>query len=201
MKKFPGGNLVIPLNRPLILASGSPRRKEILETMGIPYSVDVSDVDESFSASPEDMVLELSVRKAGAVAARHENALVLAADTLVFGDEVLGKPKSAEHAIDMLSRLSGNWHSVYTGLTLIDTVTGTCIRRADQTRVHFVELSSEDITAYVASGESSDKAGAYGAQGIASVFVESIEGDFFNVMGLPVCLLDAMLKKLGKGFL
>jgi len=198
MKKFPGGNLVIPLKRPLILASGSPRRKEILETMGIPYSVDVSDVDESFSASPEDMVLELSARKAGAVAARHENALVLAADTLVFGDEVLGKPKSAEHAIDMLSRLSGNWHSVYTGLTLIDTVTGTCIRRADQTRVHFIEMSEEDIAAYVATKEPLDKAGAYGIQGQGGMFIDRIEGSYSNVVGLPMALLRSMLIEMNE---
>lgn len=184
---------MIPLKRPLILASGSPRRKEILDTMGISYSVDVSDVDESFYASPENMVLELSARKARAVSVRHENALVLAADTLVFGDEVLGKPKSQEHAVEMLSKLSGNWHSVYTGLTLIDTVTGTCICRADQTRVHFVELTEEDIAAYVASGECSDKAGSYAIQGQAGMFIDRIEGSYSNVVGLPMALLRSML--------
>ena len=187
---------MIPLKRSLILASGSPRRKEILETMGIPYCVDVSDVDESFSASPEDMVLELSARKARAVAERHGNALVLAADTLVFGDEVLGKPKSPEHAAEMLRKLSGSWHSVYTGLTLIDTVTGTCIRKADQTRVHFVKLSEEDIAAYVASGECSDKAGAYGIQGKGGMFIDRIEGSYSNVVGLPMALLRSMLLEM-----
>jgi len=193
MKKFPGGNLVITLKRPLILASGSPRRKEILDTMGISYTVDVSDVDESFSASPAEMVMELSARKARAVAERHEHALVLAADTLVFGDEVLGKPKSPEHAIDMLGKLSGNWHSVFTGLTLIDTVTGTCIRRADQTRVHFVTMSAEDIAAYVATKEPLDKAGAYGIQGQGGMFIDRIEGSYSNVVGLPMALLRSML--------
>lgn len=184
---------MITMKRPLILASGSPRRKEILETMGLMYSIDVSDVDESFSGSPEEMVLELSQRKAQAVANRHENALVLAADTLVFGDEVLGKPKSPEHAKEMLSRLSGNWHSVYTGLTLIDTVSGTVIRRADQTRVHFMKMSEDDITAYVDTKEPLDKAGAYGIQGMGGMFIDRIEGSYSNVVGLPMALLRSML--------
>ena len=178
---------------PLILASGSPRRKELLSTMGLSYTVDVSDVDENTVGLPDEMVLELSGRKARAVAQRHENALVLAADTLVFGDEVLGKPKSPEHAAEMLRKLSDNWHSVYTGLTLIDTVSGTCIRRADQTRVHFVKLSEEDIAAYVASGECSDKAGAYGIQGQGGMFIDRIEGSYSNVVGLPMALLRSML--------
>jgi len=189
---------VIRMKRPLILASGSPRRKEILDTMGIPYVVDVSDVDESCTGSPEEMVMELSERKARAVAAMYQNELVLAADTLVFGDEVLGKPKSAEHAIDMLSRLSGNWHSVYTGLTLIDTVTGTCIRRADQTRVHFIEMSEEDIAAYVATKEPLDKAGAYAIQGLGGMFIDRIEGSYSNVVGLPMSVLREMLAQNGK---
>ena len=99
---------MINLERPLILASGSPRRKEILDTMGLSYIVDVSDVDEAYTADPESMVLELSRRKAEAVAAKHENSIILAADTLVFGQEVLGKPRSAAHAKQMLRDLSDN---------------------------------------------------------------------------------------------
>ena len=143
--------------------------------------------------SAEEMVMELSERKARAVAERYKSELVLAADTLVFGDEVLGKPKSPEHAIDMLGKLSGNWHSVFTGLTLIDTVTGTCIRRADQTRVHFVTMSAEDIAAYVATKEPLDKAGAYGIQGQGGMFIDRIEGSYSNVVGLPMALLRSML--------
>jgi len=187
---------VIRMKRPLILASGSPRRKEILDTMGIPYVVDVSDVDESCTGSPEEMVMELSERKARAVAAMYQNELVLAADTLVFGDEVLGKPRSPEHAVEMLGKLSGNWHSVYTGLTLIDTVTGTCIRRVDQTRVHFTEMSAEDIAAYVASGECNDKAGGYAIQGRGGMFIDRIEGSYSNVVGLPMALLRSMLSEM-----
>ncbi len=187
---------MITMKRPLILASGSPRRKEILETMGIPYAVDVSDADESYTGSPENMVLELSRRKAEAVAGRHQNALVLAADTLVFCDEVLGKPKDADHAKQMLRRLSGDWHSVYTGLTLIDTCTGTCIRRADHTRVHFVEMSAEEIDAYVATKDPLDKAGAYGIQTMGGMFIDKIEGSYSNVVGLPMALLRSMLMEM-----
>jgi len=184
---------VITLKRPLILASGSPRRKEILDTMGISYAVDVSDVDESCKGSPEEMVMELSERKARAVAERYKSELVLAADTLVFGDEVLGKPQTPEKAKEMLSKLSGNWHSVYTGLTLIDTATGTCMRRADQTRVHFTVISAEDIASYVKTGEPLDKAGAYGIQGQGGMFIDRIEGSYSNVVGLPMALLRSML--------
>ena len=184
------------MKRPLILASGSPRRKEILDTMGLSYVVDVSDADESYSASPEDMVLELSYRKAKAVAQRHQDAIVLAADTLVFGDEVLGKPKDASHAREMLAKLSGNWHSVYTGLTLIDTHTGTCIRRADHTRVHFVEMSAEEIEDYVATKDPLDKAGAYGIQTMGGMFIDRIEGSYSNVVGLPMALLRSMLMEI-----
>ena len=187
---------MITMKRPLILASGSPRRKEILETMGIPYVVDVSDVVESYSSSPEDMVLELSRRKAEAVAGRHQDALVLAADTLVFCDKVLGKPKDADHAKEMLTKLSGNWHSVYTGLTLIDTRTGTCICRADHTRVHFVEMSAEEIDAYVATKDPLDKAGAYGIQTMGGMFIDKIEGSYSNVVGLPMALLRCMLMEM-----
>ena len=187
---------MITLKRPLILASGSPRRKEILETMGLAYTIDVSDVDENCVAAPAEMVMELSERKAKAVALRHDNALVLAADTLVFGEEVLGKPKSPDHAAQMLRKLSGNWHSVFTGLTLIDTKTNTCIRRADETRVHFVEMSDADIEAYVATKEPLDKAGSYGIQGMGGMFIDRIEGSYSNVVGLPMALLCSMLKEM-----
>ena len=187
---------MITLKRPLILASGSPRRKEILDTMGISFTVDVSDVDESCVGSPEEMVMTLSERKARAVAKKYQNELVLAADTLVFGREVLGKPNTPENAKQMLRKLSGNWHSVYTGLTLIDTVTGTCICRADRTRVHFMEMSDEDIAAYVATNECIDKAGAYAIQGRGGMFIDRIEGSYSNVVGLPMALLRSMLMEI-----
>ena len=183
---------------PLILASGSPRRKEILDTMGLEFSVDISDADESFAGTPEEMVLELSRRKAQAVASRHSGAIILAADTLVYGDEVLGKPHSAEEAKRMLAGLSGRWHSVYTGVTMIDTRSGKTLSRADVTRVHFVALTAQDIDAYVATGEPLDKAGAYGIQGRGGMFIDRIEGSYSNVVGLPMALVRSMLLELEK---
>ena len=183
--------------RPLILASGSPRRKEILDTMGLSYVVDVSDADESFSSDPESMVLELSRRKAVSVAQEHDDSIILAADTLVFCEEVLGKPKNTEHAKEMLLRLSGNWHDVYTGVTIIDTHTGRTLSRADITRVHFISLGEDEIDAYIASKEPMDKAGAYGIQGMGGMFIDRIEGSYSNVVGLPMALVRSMLLELG----
>ena len=198
MKKNPGEWFVFTQKCPLILASGSPRRKEILDTMGLAFSVDVSDADESFAGTPEEMVLELSRRKALAVASRHSGAMILAADTLVFGDEVLGKPHSAEEAKRMLAELSGRWHSVYTGVTMIDTRSGKTLSRADVTRVHFVALTAQDIDAYVATGEPLDKAGAYGIQGRGGMLIDRIEGSYSNVVGLPMALVRSMLLELEK---
>ena len=198
MKKNPGEWFVFTQKCPLILASGSPRRKEILDTMGLEFSVDVSDADESFAGTPEEMVLELSRRKALAVASRHSGAMILAADTLVFGDEVLGKPHSAEEAKRMLAGLSGRWHSVYTGVTMIDTRSGKTLSRADVTRVHFVALTAQDIDAYVATGEPLDKAGAYGIQGRGGMLIDRIEGSYSNVVGLPMALVRSMLLELEK---
>ena len=198
MKKNPGEWFVFTQKCPLILASGSPRRKEILDTMGLEFSVDISDADESFAGTPEEMVLELSRRKALAVASRHSGAMILAADTLVFGDEVLGKPHSAEEAKRMLAGLSGRWHSVYTGVTMIDTRSGKTLSRADVTRVHFVALTAQDIDAYVATGEPLDKAGAYGIQGRGGMFIDRIEGSYSNVVGLHMALVRSMLLELEK---
>lgn len=183
---------------PLILASGSPRRKEILELMGLSYTVDVSQADEAFEGAPREMVLELSRRKAEAVAARHERALVLAADTTVCDKErILGKPGTPQRARAMLLELSGKWHSVFTGMTLINTQTGKAISRAEETRVHFVEMTPEEIDAYVATGEPLDKAGAYGIQGRGGMFIDRIEGSYSCVVGLPMSLLRDMLMEIG----
>lgn len=186
---------------PLILASGSPRRRELLDQMGLIYKIDVSDADESFSGSPEDMVLELSKRKAEAVSERHPNSLVLAADTVVFYGEILGKPHTSERAAQMLHMLSGNWHDVYTGLTLIDTVSGRIMSRADRTRVHFVSLSDAEIQHYSETPEPLDKAGGYAIQGKAGMFIDRIEGSYSNVVGLPMALLRTMLIEMNRGVL
>jgi len=182
------------LKLPLVLASGSPRRKEILSTMGLQYIVDVSQVNEEADGSPQQMVLELSGRKAQAVARKHHDALVLAADTLVYGaGSVLGKPRDAEEAYAMLRALSGEWHDVFTGLTLINTRTGRCIQACECTRVHFVDLSDDEIHAYIDSKDPLDKAGAYGIQGQAGMFIDRIDGSYSNVVGLPMATLRKML--------
>ena len=192
-EKILEGYALFDLRVPLILASGSPRRKEILDLMGLPYTVDVSDADESFSGGPKEMVMELSKRKALAVAQRHPHSIILAADTLVFADSVLGKPQNEEDACRMLEQLSGQWHSVYTGVTLIHSGTGKIIQNADQTKVHFTTLSAQDIKDYV---EPMDKAGAYGVQGMGGMFIDRIEGSYSNVVGLPMAMLREMLGEI-----
>ena len=187
---------MIELKLPLILASGSPRRKELLKTMGLEYIVDVSDADESYIAAPEETVMELSRRKAEAVALRHPQALVLAADTIVYNGKILGKPETEERAIEMLKELSGKWHSVFSGMTLINTRTGKMIQRACETRVHFVELADDEIRSYVGTGEPLDKAGAYGIQGDFSIHIKEIHGDYNNVVGLPIGRLYQELKNI-----
>lgn len=189
---------MIELKLPFILASGSPRRKEILETMGISFLVDVSEVDETFSGTPEEAVSELSCRKAKAVAQRYYDVYVLAADTLVYADHILGKPGTKEKAMDMLYELSDRWHSVFTGLTLIHPRSGQMIQRVCETRVHFAPMSDEEIEAYAASGECNDKAGAYGIQSLGGIFIDKIEGSYSNVVGLPMSVLYEMIKEMNE---
>lgn len=183
------------LQRHLILASTSPRRRELLERMGLSFEVEDSGTEETFSGGPRETVLALCRNKAAAVAARHrgESVLVLGADTLVFCDRSLGKPHSPEEARDMLRLLSGRWHEVHTGLCLIDPQRETALCRAECTRVHFVALTPQRIEAYIATPEPYDKAGAYAIQGMAGMFIDRIEGSPSNVIGLPMTLVWQML--------
>jgi septum formation protein len=178
----------------LILASQSPRRRELLERAGIPFRVSVAGVPEYPAAgeSGPEYVLRLSREKAFAV----EGELVLGADTVVVVDaEILEKPADDDHARGMLKKLSGRMHQVFTGICLR---TGERMQQdVCETHVHFMELTADEIDAYVASGEPADKAGAYGIQGLASKFVHRIEGDYLNVVGLPVALVYSMLKRVG----
>lgn len=180
----------------LILASASPRRKELLSLFGLPFVVRAADIDETmdFSKPPFDEVARVSRAKALAVA-REEDDAVVAADTIVVCDgRVLGKPHSREEAIAMLSLLSGRDHQVMTGCTVLR---GSQIETfTEVTDLHFRPLSQREIETYVASGEPMDKAGAYGIQGGAALFCERIAGDYYNVMGLPVCRLSQTLKRL-----
>ena len=182
---------------PLILASGSPRRRELLDLMGLTYTVETPDVDESFSGRPSETVMEISRRKAAAVAARHSDSIIIAADTLVFADGALGKPHTPERAKEMLRSLAGNWHHVYTGITVINTRSGRILRNVDKTRVHIVPMTEQEIDAYVATGEPLDKAGAYGLQGMGGMFVDRIDGSYSNVVGLPMSMLRIMLAQVG----
>lgn len=189
---------MIKIKCPLILASGSPRRKDILQTMGLNFTIDVSDADEDFTGAPDETVMELSLRKAKAVAPRHEDAYVLAADTLVYNGALLGKPGSYEKSIEMLKALRGQWHSVFTGITLIHHRSGNVIQRACETRIHFVDMTDEDIHAYVMTGEPLDKAGAYAIQGLGGMFIDRIEGSYSNAVGLPMADVREMICEMNE---
>ena len=181
----------------MILASKSPRRREILNNMGITdFAVIPAEGEEAASgATPGETVEKIARGKALAVASDHPDAVVIAADTLVYLDgEPLGKPRDTEDAFNMLRRLSGREHEVYTGVCV--TSKGKIITEHERTSVRFRPLSDKEITGYIATGEPMDKAGAYGVQGQGCLLVEGITGDFFNVMGLPACRLHLMLKKL-----
>lgn len=183
-----------------ILASGSPRRRQLLEQVGIrSFAVRPTDADESLPAgiAPGAAVELLSARKGEAARATADpDALILAADTVVALDgAILGKPHSREEAVSMLTILSGRTHQVYTGVTLLR---GEAEHTEHEvTSVTFRPLTAAEIDAYVSSGEPMDKAGAYGIQGLGALLVERLEGDYFNVMGLPLCRLGRMLIRFG----
>ena len=180
----------------LILASASPRRKELLGLFHIPFSIRVADIDETMdsNAAPFDEVARVSRLKALAVP-REENDVVIAADTIVVcGGRVLGKPHSEEEAVSMLRLLSGRDHQVMTGVTVVTGETRETF--TEVTDIHFRELSEKEIRAYVATGEPMDKAGAYGIQGGAALFCSRMVGEYYNVMGLPVCRLGETLRRV-----
>ena len=179
----------------IILASGSPRRKELLAQAGFDFEVEVSNADEDVSEeSPTEMVEELAARKAQAVVNLHnkeeDDCLVIGADTIVVLDgKVLGKPADEEAAKAMLSALSGRTHQVYTGVALFSIKKGIVEKKKtfhECTDVTMVPITEKEIADYVASGDPLDKAGAYGIQGPAAVFISGIKGDYYNVVGLPV---------------
>jgi septum formation protein len=180
----------------LILASQSPRRKELLGLFHIPFAVRVADIDETMDETkpPFDEVARVSRLKAEAIV-RQEDDVVIAADTIVVCEgKVLGKPRTEEDAKAMLALLSGRDHQVMTGMTVLRGETAlTCTEVTD---IHFRELSDAEIRAYIATGEPMDKAGAYGIQGGAALFAEKMVGDYYNVMGLPVCRLGMLLRNL-----
>ena len=180
----------------LILASRSPRRSELLTAAGISFEVLAADIDETPfpSEAPAAYVERLAIEKARAVLARRPDATILGADTTVtIGGEILGKPSDTADAIRMLRKLSGAAHDVHTGVAL---VSARGVRSAvDTTRVWFDALTDEDISWYVGTGETVDRAGAYAIQGFASRFIPRIEGSYSNVVGLPVALVSSILKQ------
>lgn len=179
----------------LVLASKSPRRSEILRNAGIDFAVRVADADETIpeGTKPEDAVVFLAARKAMAVP-RAEDEVVLGADTVVVLDDmILGKPKDKDDAFNMIKSLSGRVHSVFTGVCAIGN--GISLTFAEETKVEFYPLSDKEIYDYINTNEPYDKAGAYGIQGLASKFIRGIEGDYFNVVGLPV---SSVYKKIIK---
>jgi len=180
--------------RPLILASASPRRAELLRNVGIPFQVDPANVPEQPFAGeqPGDYAQRLAREKAQAVLTRHPDALVLGADTVVVVDNhLLEKPADASDAARMLRLLSGRTHQVITGVCLVSADSERA--EAEVTQVTFSRMSEHEIASYIATGEPMDKAGAYGIQGMASRWAESIHGDYFNVVGLPVARVYRML--------
>ncbi|MDQ3087624.1 MAG: Maf family protein [Acidobacteriota bacterium] len=198
----------------LILASGSPRRAEILNFVGWEFEKRVADIDETefLNENPADYVQRLAREKAEAVAAHYENGLILGADTIVVIDEkIIGKPKDVLDARRMLKLLSGRWHKVLTGVALIKKVSGFKFQVPSQeqtstnneqqsiiglqtTRVKFAELSDAEIEFLVEKGEPLDKAGAYAVQAQAALFIEEIQGDYWNVVGLPINLVFRLVK-------
>ncbi len=181
----------------LVLASASPRRRELMALTGLPFVIDAPDVDESCSLLPGEAVKELSRRKALAAARLHPGQVILAADTLVAVDDVaLGKPRDEQDAFRMLKSLSGRWHQVYTGVTVI-TREGTVLCESDVTDVHFEPMTDEVIRAYIATGEPMDKAGAYAVQGIAGLYIDQLRGSHTNVIGLPMTLTRKLLHLAG----
>lgn len=184
----------------IILASASPRRKMLLKQIGLNFKVVVSDFEEKIDMKidPHKLARKLSLGKAKIVAKKLNNSIIIAADTFVtFKGKILGKPKDKQDAKRVLKLLSGKTHLIITGFTIIDTTTGQSVTKSIETKVYFKKLTDKEISVYVATSEPLDKAGAYGIQEKGSVFVKKIEGDYFNVVGLPIYAVVDTLKKFG----
>jgi septum formation protein len=187
----------------IILASASPRRSEILESLGVNFLAVSSNVDERphVDESPADYIIRIARSKVIGVARQYESGLVIGADTVVVLDsKILGKPADDEDAYQMLESLAGRWHAVMTGVALYDTTTKREVVDFEKTLVRFAPLSAAEIDWYLATGEHKDKAGAYGIQGSAGLFVEEIAGNYHNVVGLPIPLVYRLAKRLGYSF-
>ncbi|MGI8467282.1 MAG: Maf family protein [Pyrinomonadaceae bacterium] len=188
----------------LILASGSPRRAEILKAVGWEFTKDAADIDETElqGETPENYVMRLAREKAAVVARKYETGIILGADTtVVINNQIIGKPVDLADARRMLEMLSGNWHEVLTGVAIVKVQSSSfkvqsskSIVEMERTRVKFAEMSDAEIEFLVAEGSPLDKAGAYAVQAQAALFIEKIEGDYWNVVGLPVNLVYRLVK-------
>jgi septum formation protein len=188
----------------IILASSSPRRADLLRTVGVEFEVMPSEVQERphHDEAPADYITRLARAKVISIARQREQGLVIGADTIVVLDgKILGKPADEGEAGRMLRSLSGRWHAVMTGVALYDVATRQEVADYDKTLVRFGQMSEQEIKWYIKSGESMDKAGGYGIQGLASLFVEEIAGNYFNVVGLPLPLVYRLARRLGYSFL
>ncbi len=186
--------------RKIVLASASPRRKELLKQIGLEFTMAPVNGAETIDSKmdPHELTRHLSRKKAEAAASGRANTIIIAADTIgVLDGKILGKPHHADEARMMLGEMSGKTHRVITGYTVLDTDTGKSISNSVETLVYIKRLTKKEIDAYVATGEPLDKAGAYGIQGRGAAIVERIEGDYFNVVGLPLFALAGTLREFG----
>jgi septum formation protein len=187
----------------IILASASPRRHDILARLGINFTAIASNVDERphVDESPGDYIIRIARSKVVDVARKYESGLVIGADTVVVLDsKILGKPIDDEDARQMLFSLAGRWHAVMTGVAMYDTATKREVVDFEKTLVRFAPLTDAEIDWYLATGEHKDKAGAYGIQGCAGLFIEEIAGNYHNVVGLPIPLVYRLANRLGYSF-
>ncbi len=193
-------NDIISFMKQIILASVSPRRKELLEKAGIKFRVVDSHYQERLDLrlTPRQLVQKLSLEKAKAVYQKFKQAIIIAADTLVVCDgKILGKPKDKKDAKKMLEFLSGKTHLILTGFTIIDGESNKTITKYEETKVYMRKISDQEISSYLETKEPYDKAGAYAIQEKGSIFIEKVEGDYLNAVGLPIFALTQELKKLG----
>jgi septum formation protein len=188
-------------NRGWILASASPRRKEILKGLGLRFMVDPSRISEPAREkheSPKEYAKRLACLKAAEVARRHASGLVIGVDTIVVaGNRIMGKPEGRSEAYAMLTKLSGRWHEVISGICLIDCGSSRAHSGFGCSRVHFKRLLDTEIEWYLETGEYHDKAGAYGIQGHAALLIDRIEGCYFNIVGFPIAVFERLCRKAG----
>ncbi len=187
----------------IILASSSPRRKALLKQIGLEFKIDASNIEEKLNPrlKPRGNAEQLSLAKAQAVSERYDDALIIAADTfIVLGDEIIGKPKDGKEAKRTLNKISGRSFSVITGFTILDKAKRKTVTKSVETKIFFKNLSKKEIADYIASEEPLDAAGGFKLQERGAVFIEKIEGDYYNVVGLPLNVLYEELRKFDVEF-